>query len=273
MKKFFPLVCLIIILFSCSGNDDTNNTNETIKSCKLISVKTNILTYDDIVLSSTTFDPNFTGEINFDYDNQNRISKIKGSFVTIPSADDLRNWRMSNEAEDLVTYENNSIKVQYAHNFTSPYTKEFVIDGDRLISRKVTNLYPLKRDPILYTYEYNADEIKEIVNGKVYRKFTLSNGNLVKVEQIKYSLPDNEVIGKREYKFYDYDNSENLLKGKFFVSGALFKAFSKNNYTSIDINDYMIINANFELVNGSTYGFGTSYDSDNISSIFERECN
>lgn len=270
MKKFFPLAFIITILFSCSGNDDRN---ETIKSCKLLNVKIVALTYDDFVFSTTTFDPNFTGKINFEYDNQNRISKVKGSFVNIPSGNDLKNWVMSNEAEDLVTYQNNVIKVQYAYNFTSPYTKEFVIDGDKLISRKVTNLYPLKSDPVVYTYEYNGNDINEIVNGKVYRKFTLSNGNLVKVEQIKYSFPNNEVIGKREYKFYNYDSTENLLKGKFFISGALFKAFSKNNYSKIDIDDFVISNNDFVLADSSTFDFVPSIDSDNISTIFERECN
>ncbi|MCI9846445.1 hypothetical protein [Flavobacterium pectinovorum] len=268
MNKIFLLVCLTTVLFSCS-----NDKNEAIKTCKVVSVKTLILTYDDIVLSNTVFDPNFTGKINFEYDNQNRISKVKGSFVSIPTSNNLTNWRMSNEAEDLITYENDIIKVQYSHNFTSPYTKEFVIDDDRLINRKTTNFYPFKSEPILYTYEYNGNEIMEMLNGRVYRKFLLSAGNLIKVEQIKYSFPDNEVIGKREYIFSGYDTSENLLKGKFFISGALFTAFSKNNYSNIKVCDYGFSDNVFKLLNTTSYTYEPSYDLDNISLIFERECN
>ena len=180
---------------------------------------------------------------------------------------------MSNESEDLITYENDIIKVQYSHNFTSPYTKEYVIIDGRLVNRKVTNLYPLKSEPILYTYHYKDNEITEMVNGRVYRKFLLSDGNLLKVEQIKYSFPDNEIIGKREYIFSGYDNSENLLKGKFFISGALFKAFSKNNYSNIDVCDYGIFDNVFILLDTASSTYESSYDSDNISLIFERECN
>ncbi|MCD0465302.1 hypothetical protein [Flavobacterium sp. ENC] len=269
MKKNILFVIIALIAAGCSS--DTENNTE--KECRLVGAKVTGFYYDDITLPNDAYNSNFSGKINFEYDGQNRISKVKGGLLYMPDANNLNKWVLSNDVEDLVTYNNNTIKVDYSANSDArPYQKEFTLSNGILISRKVTKIYPLKLDPVVYTYEYNSNEIKEKIDGKVYRTFTLSAGNLIKVEQIKYDFLSNAITGKREYLFSNYDASENLLKGKFYINGAFFAAFSKNNYTALKIKDYTFANDEYTLADESGTSFELTYDADHIASLFERDC-
>ncbi|QSB25222.1 hypothetical protein [Flavobacterium sp. CLA17] len=269
MKKNIRLLIIALISVACSN--DTENNNE--KECCLVSAKITGFYYDDITISNDASNSNFSGKINFEYDIQNRINKVKGGLLHVPDGNNLNKWVLSNDVEDVVTYDNNTIKVDYSANSDArPYQKEFTLNNGVLVSRKVTKIYPIPLDPIVYIYEYNGDEIREKIGGKVYRTFTLSAGNLVKIEQIKYDFLSNEVTGKREYLFLNYDASENLLKGKFYINGAFFKAFSKNNYTQLKIREYSFKDNTYTLKDESGTSFELTYDADNIASLFEREC-
>ncbi|RUT68829.1 hypothetical protein D0817_19660 [Flavobacterium cupreum] len=269
MKKNILLVIIAVISAACSS--DTENNKD--KECRLVSAKITGFYYDDITFPDDAYNSNFSGKINFEYDSQNRITKVKGGLLYMPDGNNLRKWVLSNDVEDLVAYDNNTIKVDYSANSDArPYQKEFTLNKGILVSRKVTKIYPIKLDPVVYTYEYNSNEIKEKIDGKVYRTFTLSAGNLIKIEQIKYDFFSNAITGKREYLFLNYDTSENLLKGKFFINGALFNAFSKNNYTTLKIMDYTFTNNEYTLADESGMSFELTYDADHIASLFERDC-
>lgn len=269
MKKSLLIGMIGLISFACSNDTEDNNDKE----CRLVSAKITAFYYDDITLANDAYNSNFSGKISFEYDNQNRISKVKGGLLYTPDANNLNKWVLSNDVEDLLTYVNNTIKVDYSANSDAkPYQKEFTLNNGVLVSRKVTKIYPLKLDPVVYNYEYNGDEIKEKIAGKVYRTFTLSAGNLIKIEQIRYDFFSNEITGKREYLFLNYDTSENLLKGKFFVNGAFFKSFSKNNYTQLKIREYSFKDNAYTLADESGTSFELTYDADHIASLFEREC-
>ncbi|TCN55583.1 hypothetical protein D0809_16380 [Flavobacterium circumlabens] len=269
MKKNILLLIIALISVACSKDSEDNNEKE----CSLVSAKITGFYYDDITISNDASNSNFSGKISFEYDIQNRINKVKGGLQHVPDGNNLNKWGLSNDVEDVVTYDNNTIKVDYSANSESkPYKKEFTLNNGILISRKVTKIYPLQLDPVIYTYEYNGDEIKEKINGKVYRTFTLSADNLIKIEQIKYGFPNNEIVGKREYLFLNYDSSQNLLKGKFYINGAFFKAFSKNNYTQLKIREYSFKDNTYTLEDESGTSFELTYDADNIASLFERDC-
>lgn len=269
MKKNILLIIMAVIATACSGDTEKNTETE----CRLTGAKITGFYYDDITIPNDAYNANFSGKISFEYDNQNRISKVKGGLLAVPDANNLNKWVLSNDIEDVVTYENNTIKVDYSANSEArPYQKQFTLSNGILISRKVTKIYPQKLDPIVFTYEYNGDEIKEKIDGKVYRTFTLSAGNLIKIEQIRYDFFSNAITGKREYSFLNYDTSENLLKGKFYINGAFFQAFSKNNYTTLKIKEYTFINNEYTLADESGTSFELTYDADHIASLFEREC-
>lgn len=269
MKKNILIVIIALISTACS-NDTENNKD---KDCRLVSAKITGFYYDDITISNDAPNSNFSGKISFEYDIQNRISKVKGGLLQVPDGSNMNKWVLSNEVEDIVTYDNNTIKVAYSANLdTRPYQKEFTLNNGVLVSKKVTKIYPVPLAAMVYTYEYNGDEIKEKIGGKVYRTFTLSAGNLIKIEQIKYDFLSNEIVGKREYLFLNYDASENLLKGKFYINGGFFKAFSKNNYSTLKIKDYTFSNNEYILSDESGTSFELTYDANNTASLFEREC-
>lgn len=263
---------LLLLLLSCtsSENNTENNTD-----CKLSSVKVLTLEYDDITFSNEVFNQNFSGKISFEYNNNNQITKVKGGLKSISTANSFTNWVLYDDVEDTVSYPaNNQIKVEHSSNVSpKPYEKIFTIENGSLIHQSVKKNYlsgPIFFD---YDYEYQDNTIIEKHNGITNRTFHLSNGNLQKVETILYSS-NQSIIGKKEYVFSNYDEKENLLKGKFFINGSFFKAFSKNNYQKIELNSYDYINNEYILnQNLKTLVFTLSYDSNNIASIFERVCN
>lgn len=269
MKQFSIFSILFILFSSCSSNDEL-----PANICKVTSVKKVTLVYDDIVISNA-YNGSFSGKINFEYNNENQIVKVKGGLENVPTLSSFQNWFMTNNAEDKITYlSNNRIKVEHSYNTdTKPYTKEFTIIGGNLTERSVLNTYPIVfTTPIQYTYEYSNNIITERKNGVVYRTFYMLNGNLQKVEQINYDS-NGDINGKKEYVFLNYDNTENLLKGKYFINGALYKAFSNNNYQRVEINTYNYINNEYILYNFLNSYFTLTYNSNNIADIFEQSCN
>lgn len=269
MKQIFILSFLVVFLFpSCSSNNEVPSS-----TCKLLNVKTITLVYDDIVISNV-YNNSFSGKINFEYNNNNQIIKVKGGLINVPTLNSLQNWVLYNDAEDQIIYlPDNKIRVEHSYNNdTKPYTKEFTIIGGVLTERSVLNTYPiLYTTPIQYTYEYSNNIITERKNGDVYRTFHMLNGNLEKVVQLNHDT-NGEIIGKKEYVFLNYDDKENLLKGKYYINGALFKAFSNNNYQRIEINQYSYNNNEYVLNTFWQGNFTLTYNSNNIAEIFEQSC-
>lgn len=269
MKNFFLFEIFTILLFSC-----TDNIDKAVVPKKITSVKYIALVYDDITLSNI-YHPS-SGKISFEYDNLNRINKVVGGLVTVGSLTNFNELTLGDEAQDNISYENNVIKVECSYNTGyRPYNKEFVVQNDKIISRSVVDINPYSSPSIAYTYEYLNDKIIEKRDGNSFRTFTITNGNLTKVEQINYGLMiqnvwvDNQIRGKKEYLFSDFDNTENLLKGKFYINGAFFNAFSNNNYRKMVINYYTYTNNQFVLNDYSSLNFNFGYDSNNISDLFE----
>lgn len=271
MKKIFLFGILTFLIVSCTKNDDV-----TVVPKKITSVKTETLFYDDITLSSPEYYYNhpFSSKITFEYDNLNRINKVVGGLLLVYGNNIGNQWILADEAQDNIYYENNIIKVECSYNSTyyKPYNKEFTVLNNKIISSSVTYIYPNNTPTapsLSYTYEYSNNIIKEKKSdGNIYRTFTMTNGNLSKVEEIVYGF-NGQLIGKKEYLFSDYDNTENLLKGKFYINGAFYKAFSNNNYRKVINNTYKFDNNQFVLLNSSTINLTFGYDSNNISDLFE----
>ena len=70
-----------------------------------------------------------------------------------------------------------------------------------------------------------------------------------------------QLIGKREIHFEDYDTNPNPLEGKFYIIGAFYRAFSKNNFTKYTIKYYLSFDgATLELFEFHTYSIPLTYD-------------
>jgi hypothetical protein len=266
MKKY-ALFLAVLLLASCSQN------NEPTISCKLNKVKIITLIYDD--LSPIIYSTSFSGNLTLEYNNDGSVSKVYGAFLNYPSGSSLSNWANNDNTYDEYNYSGNTLTVTHSANRNEkPYIKEFnFANNGQLLSKKVTNLYPFTSSPINYTYEYIGDTILEKSNGTLYRTFYLSNGNLQRVEKLMTNL-SGQIIGKNEYTFENYDNTPNLLKGMYYINGAFFKAFSNNNFQKYTYQNYNYVNNEF-VPNGNSksISFSLTYNSDNVASIFEQNCN
>lgn len=267
MKKCIFLTLAFLSFLSCSRNEDDFKTPQN--ECGIVTAKTYNYQFDDVTISTSSFDVNFS-KFTFEYDSQKRINKVIGSLVA-GSSGDLGAFYLSNIASDEITYSGNTVSVKVSVNMTTrPYDKEFVIDNGKIISRKVTSKYPfLNSDPVIYTYEYSGNQILEKTNDRLIKTLTVENGNLTKVIKWRYDLNGN-VNGKIEVVYSDYDTQENLLKGKFFINGAFYMAFSKNIYHKTDSKSYDLENGVY-VFNGNFYN--ATFDPTQTSNYFEKNCN
>ena len=259
---------LFLALFSCSN--DSNDGD----SCRMTSIMTLSSHIDDVPMANL-YNPNFSGRLHFEYGGNNKIKKVYGGlriYYNTSGQGPTITWRRDDSVVDSITYHQDTIRVDCSSNgYDKPYVKKFVINNNQLVYRStLTNTYNTTY-LYEYTYEYNGDTILENLNGQLFRTFTMSNGNLVKIEQINRGGNGN-IVGKKEMIYSNYDNAENLAKGKFFINGLLHKSFSANNYQSYEIIDYYYENNEYVPGNTSYLNFIMSYDSDNLPIIFERNC-
>lgn len=262
LQKIVPFF-LLILLISCSSDDST-------ASCKLMSVKVGVLFQEEMQNPFVTpYDPNSSGRLTFIYGSNNKISEVHGGVLLFPPGQSLMTWMYHDSVVDLVTYSQDTVKVHFnSGNPSSRKKKFFKIRNGKVVYRKdMDNIYTNE-----YTYTYSGNTINETMNGQPYRTFTMVDGNLVSVERLYYNST-NQIAGKKEYRFMNYDNSQNLLKGMFYVSGAFFTAFSDNNYQRLEINNYTYSNGIYTL-NGNGYSQGPpfTYDENNIADVFEQSC-
>lgn len=269
MKKYLWVIFVFLFIFSCSRNETDPDIDS--RDCKIISAKQYNYLLDDVEISNI-YNPNFS-KFGFEYDSQNRISKVIGSLVASPPNS---GFYLSNDSFDEITYSGNTILVKVSANIMiRPYDKEFTIENGKILSQKITSKYPVYTNTIStdFTYEYSGNQIFErfngILNNRLFRTFTIENGNLKKVIKWKYDS-DGNINGKTEIIFSNYDTQDNLLKDKFFINGAFYMAFSKNIFNSVDSKSYNLENGIF-IPNGNY--FSAVYTPDMTSDYFEKQCN
>ena len=263
--RYFIAGIILSCLISCTADDNT-------ETCKMTSTKTAALYYDNIYL--VAYNPNFSGKIRFEYTG-GKITKILGGPQY--SSFGFTDYIFLDTIENDVSYANDTIYVEnntYGYYSENPYVEKYVIKNGKLKYRKsytwMQGSGPWATEA---TYEYSGDDIFEKVNGVLARTFHTENQNLVHVEQIHYGL-SGEIWGKTTWSFSNHDDNDNLLKGKFFINGAFYTAFSKSNWREIVVQKYTYENGQF-TPNENT--FHSWYDADAqlelTGFLFETDCN
>lgn len=269
MKKYFTFLIFGLILFSSCKKKSFE------KNCKLNSVSVSALIYDEYQFCPQ-FDPNAPKKVEFEYDNNNKISKVSGGLTLVACGSTFGMWILWDSAYQLVTYNGSTIIAQH---FTYPGSqqayevREFVIKNDIVESVRITKPSAPNSTPIENTYQLNGNLIEEKRNGNLFRTFTIENNNLVKAERIFKNQFTGEIGGKTEILFQNYDNKVNYLRGKYFIVGAFYKAFSKNNYTKITTRNFSYENNTYKLVQETSVDFPLKYNGDDVAEIFEVQCN
>lgn len=152
---------------------------------------------------------------------------------------------LSNRVKDSIAVRGNSYHVYTVPDVsllykisTEPYV-EYIIEDKKL-------QYIKRRDGVEYFYTYDNDRIIEKNNNLINRIFYFEDDNLIKVERFSYTL-SYELSGKTVREFIDYDLASNPLYGKFYINGAFFRAFSKNNYLKYSSKYYSLVEGAYVL--------------------------
>jgi hypothetical protein len=282
MKKQTPSIMigllLVVFLFAACKDDKTINeevvTNENIT---LLSVKTNALVYDEILktvdLNYLPFyhiknNKNFSNKIFFEYNNKQQIISTTGGIVLVSLPDFyFATLIYTDYIKDTIQYIGDTIiTINSSFNSDNPNITKSVIKNDQLVFRKVILNYPVHAENN-YTYSYSGDKITETMNGVQTANYYLTEGNLTKVEKLIYNKAG-DISKKTEMIFSGYDKSINLLKGKFFITGAFYCAFSENNHNKMVVQNYSMVDN--ELAVYSRYPDTITYhlNSANVPDLF-----
>jgi len=244
MKQILTFLTLVILLFSCSGNEDEEvdiNQNNAYLVTKMsqgfpLGIPTESFTY-------------------FEYDNSKRLIKRTGEFVEVPP----QGFRFFSDIYTSLVYDNNRVTVENftdSNLFTIPKNTIYItLSNSMQIEKKeityITNNHYFKT--LFYKYSNNKIvEIKTTLPDNAYgatgandflsfiEKFYYdSNGNLTRTEffQQEYGINKGEKIVRI---FGDYDNSINPWKKLYLLDEYFYRSISKNNfrkYTEIHYNN------------------------------------
>lgn len=257
---------LLLVILSCSSDENGEET------CRLTSVMAKTLFYEGVP-AAVLANPNFSGKIKFEYNSNGQIIKMIGGPVNVNPGSGNGDFMFTDNMINAVSYQGSIIKAEN-RNGMGAYANfniiEYTVEQGRLIAKKV------KDDDyeINYQYEYVHNQIIEKVGDDLYRTFYFDNNNLVKVEQILYDYQTSETVGKIDILLSNYDTHENLLQGKYFVNGAFYKAFSKNNFRNFERKHYNYIGGEYvDSGNFSSFSFNTNVDQNGLVDLFETTCN
>ncbi len=269
-------VLIALSLYSCSDSQDQTfqkdlesriSNNEPSVPCNVASFSIVNLYFDEMINMPFSFNPNFTGRIGLSYTNS-RISQVQGGLKPNPPGSSSLGFYWTNDFIQDISYSGNTITV----NSPGMYSKQFIIVNNRLVSQQTT--YWLNSDYIvnycseLVDYQYSGNTIVEKKNNLIRRVFYMENRNLSKVE-LFFRNGNGDILKKKEYLFSNFDSNLNLLKGKFFINGNFFNAFSRNNFRRIEMNTYDLIDGVYQL-DTSQY----AYFQHNIpNDMFIQDCN
>lgn len=271
-KNIVYSIALVLFSFfiSCSSSDDEV---ENVQTCRITSVNTKTLYYEQII-GAVSYNPIFSGKIKFEYNLNGQIIKMIGGPVSQNTGIGNENIFFTDDLVNEVSYQGNTITAQNKYGFGEVNNIiSYTVDSGKLINRKVANFIGSQLSIQNYQYEYVSNQIIEKKEGNTYRTFYFTGENLTKVEQILYDYQTGQVIGKIDINISNYDTNENLLQGKYFVNGAFYKAFSKNNFRNFERIKYNYVNDQFVENGIYKFWFDTIVDQNGLVDLFERTCN
>lgn len=267
MKHYQYLLAFIISIFiiSCSEKD---LEIDDVTNCRLDEILPGAMFYEySNINNSIVFSNSGQVRIKLFYSDNGILDSIKGGPIN------LGGYTFNSNVTYRFSYVSDEILVEHTAEYSS--TSSYKISNDKLISRIYNPNYNQFVVPREFHYIYEDNLIYEFLNGILFRTYHLTNNNLTKVDEFHYTLESPpELFRKREITFSGFDNKPNLLKGKFYIDGAFYKAFSDNNYTSISARYYDYNGQDFTLDPSYTFdgSFTLNYNMDGISTLFIQDC-
>jgi hypothetical protein len=276
MKNHFAnLFCVIVLsflLFSCKDSKEEPQIRYKLKTVKSFLLHYNELDQDSYIYTPYTnvvWDKDFKGKITLQYNDYNQIVNTDYG-ASLYSVGTNQNYIAFSKVNiDKIQYEGDVINTEICFPFSSYLdTIKYIIKNGKLLERKVL-VYDFNQK-LDYIYQYEKDKIIESLNGLQTSVLYLTNSNVTKVERFQYNNAK-EIISRTEFIYSDYDQSINLLKGYYYIHGAFYSAFSKNNYKNRVVNIYSYSNNQYAQISTSSLSINYNVDSNNIPDLFEYE--
>ncbi|HNX67328.1 MAG TPA: hypothetical protein PKH02_10630 [Bacteroidales bacterium] len=259
MKNFLPLLTSIIILAGCTSSGNT----EPARHLKNVSIEyldfANDFRYPGAQLGYTAAEP-YATVCSYSYTKE-LVNKVSGGFKLGTGGSSVNTFVYSADVTDTLIYSGTTVNV-----FTRPEYSYF--SGDQPSN---PNIYKLnedgrilqftRRDGYQVNYTYNGDLIIEKnLSGDTLRVFHMENHNLVRITK-NYKDNNGVTVSVLETLFEDFDENPNPLKDKYFLVGAFYRSFSKNNFSGITQNYYVkLTNGTLKLLSTSSSSVPISYD-------------
>lgn len=259
MKKAL-LPVLFLLILSCSSDDSS--------TCKLTSASLRALYFDEIWGSSLV--PGSSEKIYFEYSN-NQLSAIHGGYIHAFGPGSQLQFR--DDVVNNVTHSGDTIFVENHTGLTpQPDMTAMIVLEDKIKYRKTkkTGSFTITKE---YFYEYSGNTVTEKCNGFTTAVYHIQNGNLERVEKFEIDYNTGEAFAKKEILFSDFSANTNLLKGKFYINGAFYTAFSKGNFSDVAVYNCTLVNGNFVRDGLSESHLWFTFPDDVANYLFETDCN
>ena len=258
--KLFSVTTVVVLMFSCSGEDSIASETETEYSPQ--SYHFINMDYPLGMVMSPTLD----NLVRIEYNRNNKITKRVGGILYY-SAGSGGGTGFADVIYDDVAYVNNEIhinrKISLIDYGVSPFERKLILDNQNRTIKKITyqeRVYPYN-DTINYFYN-SLGQISETFRGDLdlyneKAKFYYNgNGNLDSIV-LKKHYQNDPYYSKIKEVFRNFDNVPNPLKKLIIFEETFNRALSKNNYSKYEKFTYFGNN----LTNTEFRNWTLKYDS------------
>jgi len=257
MKRHLLILFLFLNILGCEKSEIESHPKK-LKNCDL-----GYLLFSDnlrsINNSLIVYPPN-SGSNIFSYLYQNnQIVRVNGGLIPIASGSNLSKELLSPLAFDSIVYTGEDIYLHQKMDINGSIIEKdlspgiFTLDSKKRLNKiNRKDAFNMNGYDLFYAYADNQIVETDAV-GRIRRKFYFENDNLTKVVS-QFANIQGDVTLSEEILFQDYDDKPNPFKNLYYVTGAFYRAFSKNNYTSYTINHFGLLPDGSFGINGTFWG-------------------
>lgn len=243
-RELLWILFVLSMTAGCRKEESAVPASPELKSCFV-----EYLYYPDEITMGTVQQIGFPAgpalSLKFTYIRENgHPVRTLGGFGSVPLGTGGIRWLFSNDAYDSLVDRGDSVSLYAKCVYEGGVTWESTLNPVVFVTGTDGRLLRIRRKDSFsggsynLVYHFSGNTITEWEEAKyLNRTYYLENGNLVRVVRERW-MPDSVAGFRREYLFSDFDDKPNPFKGRYYIRGAFFRAFSDHNYQRISINDF-----------------------------------
>jgi hypothetical protein len=259
MKRLLLLLTIVFLLVCCTAPSG-NKPERYLKTVYIEYLDfTNDFRFPDTQIGYTSA-PSFTTSCSYEY-NKDQVLKVSGGFKETAGGTSVSIFVFTNSVYDSLVYNGNTVSA-----YTKPAFYYFSTDNpakptvyEMNSDNKIVKF--TRRDGYVFNYSYKGNTAAEKNSaGDTLRLFYFDNNNLVRIVR-NYTDNNGAVVSVMETLFQNFDDSPNPLYNRYYLAGAYYRAFSKNNFIDRTQNYYVkLANGSLKLLSTSNSSVPITYD-------------